>query len=287
MTEPAIGFVPYRLKLGMRFGSVPLSELVWPLGCPDRLLGGKVRNLSPQDHLILFPRTATHFTILRGTRAKISLVLGEPAVIHAKHHALLGVTHRRFHKILTFNEDLLRRLPNAVLFPYGTTWVPDWRDLPFEKSRMCSLIASSKRDSSGHKLRHKVADWVTDSGQNVEIMGGGYAPFEKKSDGLAPYRYSIVIENVRETNYFSEKLIDAILCNTVPIYWGCPNLDDFMVTDGIIRCDSEDDIRKAVLGMSDESFRESLPALCSLQNQVQKYCDIERRAAETIRDTLE
>jgi len=34
---------------------------------------------------------------------------------------------------------------------------------------------------------------------------------------LTPYRYSVVIENVREPGYFSEKLVDALLCGTVPI----------------------------------------------------------------------
>jgi glycosyl transferase family 10 (putative fucosyltransferase) len=286
MTGPAIGFVPHELKLGPRFGSVPLSELIWPLGCPERLIGRKVRNLSPTDHIILFPRTATHFTVLRGTRAQVSLVLGEPAVIHAKHHALLRVTYRRFYKILTFNSDLLRRLPNAILFPYGTTWVPEWRDLPMSKTGMCSLIASEKRDSTGHKMRHSIVDWVRATGQDVEIMGRGYTPFERKSDGLAPYRYSVVIENVQEKNYFSEKLIDSILCNTVPIYWGCPNLSEFIATDGLILCNTREDLQLAIENMSAADFESRLPNIQALQPQVQQYCDIQVRAAKVIRDSL-
>ena len=77
-------------------------------------------------------------------------------------------------------------------------------------------------------------------------MGGGYKAFKQKADGLAPYRYSVVIENVRERNYFTEKLIDALLCGTVPIYWGCPNIGDFFDTTGMMICESEADIQAAL-----------------------------------------
>ena len=65
-------------------------------------------------------------------------------------------------------------------------------------------------------------------------MGRGYAPFEAKEDGLAPYRASVVIENSREPSYISEKLIDAALCRTLPIYWGAPDVADWFDPAGLI-----------------------------------------------------
>ncbi len=212
--------------------------------------------------------------------------MGEPAVIHRKHINLLRLTHRRFCRILTFHQSLLDTLPNAVFVPLGTTWVPEWRDLDTSKSRMCSLIASAKRDSEGHKLRHAVADWARENGQPVDILGRGYIPFEAKSEGLAPYRYSIVIENVRERNYFSEKLIDSILCETVPIYWGCPNLRDFMPVDGVVECRSEAEIRTAVAAMSEIEYAARLPALRALQPVAESYCGFEMRAARALLASL-
>ena len=286
MTEPAIAVLPYGLRLGPRLAHLSLTELIWPLGCPARLEGGTVGDLTRSDHLLVFPRTDIHFRLRRGTRARISLIMGEPEVIHAKHMRLLRFSWRRFHRILTFNAGLLRAVPNAVLFPYGTTWVPEWRDLPLNKTAMCSLIASAKRDSEGHKLRHAMVDWAKGTGQDVAIMGRGYTPFEAKADGLAPYRYSIVIENVRETNYFSEKLLDAVLCNTVPIYWGCPNLAEFMNPEGIIQCTTEAELKAAVAAMSEADFQARLPHLRRLQAEVQPYVGIEKRAAEAIRASL-
>ena len=43
---------------------------------------------------------------------------------------------------------------------------------------------------------------------DAAILGRGYRPFERKSDGLAPYRFSIVIENFAEPAFFTEKLIE-------------------------------------------------------------------------------
>ncbi len=117
-------------------------------------------------------------------------------------------------------------------------------------------------------------------------MGRGYLPFDHKCDGLGPYRYSVVIENVQERNYFSEKLVDTILCNTVPIYWGCPNLDRFFDPAGIIQCDSEDEIRQAVQAASEADFLARLPQIQALQTQVADFGDIEGRAAKALRTCL-
>ena len=286
MSDPAIAVLPYGLALGPGLASLPVTGLIWPLGCPDRLNGGVVGDLRADDHLIVFPKTTTHFRMQRGTKAQISLILAEPSVIHAKHLALLRLTHRRFWRVLSFNETLLSRIPNGIFFPLGTTWVPEWRDLPLNKTAMCSLIASAKRDTAGHKLRHHIVDWVRDTAQDVEVMGRGYTPFDRKADGLAPYRYSVVVENVQERNYFSEKLVDAVLCNTVPIYWGCPNLDRFLDPSGIIQCQSEADVRRAIEGMSEADFATRLPQIQAIQPVLAGYCDVEKRAASAVRDSL-
>jgi hypothetical protein len=46
--------------------------------------------------------------------------------------------------------------------------------------------------------------------------------------------FSLAIENVREKNYFSEKIVDCFITKTIPIYWGCPNISDFFDINGII-----------------------------------------------------
>lgn len=49
-----------------------------------------------------------------------------------------------------------------------------------------------------------------------------------KSAAIKPYPFSFVFENCSQQNYFSEKLLDALLLWSFPLYWGCPNLSDFI-----------------------------------------------------------
>tara|TARA_B100000787_G_scaffold36434_1_gene25563 strand:+ start:11542 stop:12483 length:942 start_codon:yes stop_codon:yes gene_type:complete len=52
-------------------------------------------------------------------------------------------------------------------------------------------------------------------------------PNTTKWNGLENYSYSIAIENVCMKNYFSEKFTDCILAWTIPIYYGCPNINEY------------------------------------------------------------
>ncbi|MCX7304195.1 MAG: hypothetical protein NTV73_07635 [Hyphomicrobiales bacterium] len=60
-------------------------------------------------------------------------------------------------------------------------------------------------------------------------------PFEEKADGLAPYRYTIVLENNLHAGFWTEKLADAYLAGCFPIYAGGKiPLTDF---EPLARCD--------------------------------------------------
>ena len=63
MPDPAIAVLPYGSRLGTKQAGRPLSELNWPLGCPDRLLGKRICDLASRDHVIVYPKTAMHFQL--------------------------------------------------------------------------------------------------------------------------------------------------------------------------------------------------------------------------------
>lgn len=285
-TAAKIAILPYGRPLGFRPSRIGLDELIWPLGKPDGIAGKTLADLTARDHLIVPPWETMHIRPGFGTKAKLSLLFGEPRAVHGQHMKMLRLSHRRFFKVLTADAQLLATIPNAVFFPVGGAWVSDWRNTDKTKRAMCSLIASNKQKHEGHKLRHQVVEWVRSSGSDVDIMGRGYTPFAVKTDGLAPYRFSVVIENVRETNYFSEKLIDAILCETVPIYWGCPNIGDVFDTACMIQCESLADIQKAVSTMSENAYDIRRDALIRMAPVAESYADIQTRAALAIRNCI-
>jgi len=236
--DSRIAILPYGVKPGLTFSRMPLKRLIWPFGMPEGLANGVVGDLNVDDDIICFPSKQVCYLPRFGVRARISLMIVEPEALHRRYFRAARRLHKRFHKILTCNSALLRDIPNGAYLPYGTTWVPEWRTLKIVKTHNLSIIASAKRDLEGHMLRHMIVDWLREEDIDAGVMGRGYKSFENKSEGLAPYRYSIVIENVRESSYFTEKLIDAFLTDTVPIYWGAPNIAEFFDTKGMIICET-------------------------------------------------
>lgn len=280
-SDPFVAVLPYGFKPRGPLGSVPLKDVEWPLGAPLDL-NGTLADLTRQDHVVTYPRNWVYGWKPLGLRARLSLLIVEPAAIHKKHMRLARLFSRRFHRILTCNPTLLARLPNAQFFPLGDTWVENWQDVDCHKTQMASLIASAKRGLEGHQLRHSLADWVGRSGQDVKVMGGGYAPFAAKSEGLAPFRYSFIIENAAEPGYFTEKLIDALLCETVPVYWGAPDIERFFDPNGMLICRTFDDLKAAAANLSDADYRARRDAILANKSRAQTYIDVNKRAAKAV-----
>ncbi|WP_299641189.1 glycosyltransferase family 10 [Devosia sp.] len=282
--SPLIAVVPYGIKRRGRLAAIALDQLHWPLGSPELAPGSTIANLGPDDHLIVYLGSWLFFGSLAGVRARLSVVVGEPEAFHGRYMRLLRWLHRRFFRILTCNARLLQTTPNAVFFSCGNTWVPEWETLDCSKTRMLSIIASAKASLVGHKLRHETVHWLRHAGVDVEIMGGGYRWFEQKSEGLAAYRYSIVIENSRERGYFTEKLIDALLCETVPIYWGAPDIAEFFDVRGMIACQSLDEIKAAVAMLSAADYESRREAIANNRSRAANYAHYERNAAQCVLD---
>lgn len=106
------------------------------------------------------------------------------------------------------------------------------------KSKEISMIASNLTKTQGHRDRlafvHKLMNHFKDG---LDVYGRGHNFIEDKFDGIAPYKYSIAIENSSIQHYFTEKIIDCYLCNTMPIYFGCPNITDYFHPKSLIVID--------------------------------------------------
>lgn len=59
-------------------------------------------------------------------------------------------------------------------------------------------------------------------------------PYRKKVESLACYRFAACIENVMFPGYVTEKIIDALVAGTVPLYMGAPDVTDFMPESAFI-----------------------------------------------------
>ena len=261
---------------------MPLSELNIPLGTDRDVSGMRLGDLGPDDHVIFYPKSAFYWLPDWGLHAKASLVIAEPRAVHGWHMSLLKLFHRRFFRVLTRDRRLIASIPNAVFHNHTFSYLSNPIEVDTAKSSSCSLIASGKRDLPGHRLRHRVVDLIRSEGLDVDIMGRGYAPFETKEDGLARYRFSVVIENSREPAYISEKLVDAALCRTVPIYWGAPDVDDWFDPDGLIVCKTEAELLDAIRSLPNLRYDRFSTALERNRTHALELMNGDRTAAETL-----
>jgi hypothetical protein len=71
----------------------------------------------------------------------------------------------------------------------------------------------------------------------IDLFGKAVRFIDDKWDGLAPYKYSIAVENSRSTDYWTEKIADCMLAWSVPLYDGCLNLEEYFPPGSFIRID--------------------------------------------------
>lgn len=150
-----------------------------------------------------------------------------------------------FDRILSYDRSFVERQPafRGLLYRFGGTWLrPDeyWAGPGLEdKHHQVSIITSPKRDSIGQRLRHEVAEEFP----GIDRFGSDFRYVESKATALRPFAFSVVIENSQIDDYFSEKLIDCLLCGTIPIYWGSPAVAKTFDDAGLITFDSLDELR--------------------------------------------
>lgn len=169
----------------------------------------------------------------------------------------------RFDAIFTHDPTLLSSFPTqkTYLFEHGGTWIVSERIVtdPIEASRLLrskvegmgiSFVCGDKTATEGHRLRRAL--WMRQRsirGRRAFYISGAAGKSVPKVDDNAildarpeskhrlfgdTVAAHVCIENVRQDNYFSEKLIDCLLTRTVPIYWGCPNISNYFNTAGMI-----------------------------------------------------
>lgn len=171
-------------------------------------------------------------------------------------NSVVIANHQQYDLILTWEEEVLTECPNARFFPMGTTFlnrgaVRHPRGLgvfseavvPEDKEYSVSFLASwyCGPPAPGHwlrcalwTLRDRVAIPTRFFTSSLDFsMSPAPLPGGEK-DALFQSQFHICIERSSERNYFSEKVIDAFITKTIPIYWGCPNIGDFFDLDGII-----------------------------------------------------
>jgi len=146
-------------------------------------------------------------------------------------------------KIIDHPSLLLHHMPEDI--EYFTT-------SQFQKTKKISFVVRNGYFGTDlYNFRNNLARRLILDNIDVDIFGYGWQPHKNvkgevsnKKDALEHYMFSICIENSAENNYITEKFHDCILCNTVPIYLGCPNVNEIYNPNGFISLDKNNAIEQ-------------------------------------------
>lgn len=141
---------------------------------------------------------------------------------------------RRFPLVFTHQRGLLDQGGPFRPLPFGTNWIGVTDDVATReireehppKTRQVSFVGSLEHpDIGAYRFRREIAELALGRG-DVDCFGRGIRPIDGKREALGPYRFSIAMENAAADDYFSEKLVDCLLLETVPIYFGWPSVGE-------------------------------------------------------------
>ena len=239
------------------------------------------------DDVVLFTDKDIVSPIVDQVQAKYKLVyLSECRTIHPFVYRWMPQFEDKFDYIFTHDSYLLARSPKYVLNVLGTSWLTDAEAKIYEKSKMFSHIASKQNWSPGHKLRHMITKVIQDKKLNVDLWGSAIKPFDKKTEPLADYFFSITVMNAKHDNYFTETLIDNFRAGTIPIFWGCENIGRFFNEKGIMKFNSGPELLELINNLTPQDYYDRLEYIKENFEIAKKYKSVDDVLGKNIIETL-
>jgi hypothetical protein len=155
--------------------------------------------------------------------------------------------HKKFKKILTWDDDLV---DNKTYFKYYLP-VPEnfyvFNNKEFEKRNFLVNISNNKLSNHAFELyseRFKsILFFDKEIPNQFDLYGQGWdnlldnslrlksykGTIDDKFQILSNYKFAICYENNNSHNgYITEKIFDCLNAGTVPIYWGAPNIENYV-----------------------------------------------------------
>lgn len=210
---------------------------------------GKWDNLVGVDN----PNIADFFIVLEGSN--LNLPLDRTIYIKREPDFIQPFNANHYKHVINFETQ-----NGGVTYWLGKTY-DELSELNYpEKKKGISCIVSAK-----HLHRVNFIKKLFSTNVDIDLYGRGhdkkiYGESYKgelnyngncKYRGLIDYRYSIVMENSIQKNYWTEKIADSFLSWSIPLYWGCPNLTDYFPEKSFIPIDiKSDDYLKDVIKLT-------------------------------------
>jgi hypothetical protein len=123
------------------------------------------------------------------------------------------------------DSDFYKNNPRHKRWPIWASWNPEQltqtKDINAfkEKKKFCCMVVSNGRAKERIEFFNRLSKYkkVDSGGRFINNIG---AAVDNKMDIISEYKFVISFENSSFPGYTTEKLIEPMLVNSIPIYWG-------------------------------------------------------------------
>ncbi len=151
-----------------------------------------------------------------------------------------------------------------------------------------SVICSNKTNTENHELRIEFLKVLKNHfGKKLEWYGAGFKDIESKSKIIINSKYHLVLENDSKNNLISEKLFDAFLGESFPIYFGAPNVSEYFHQDSFKSIDInniEESIKTIEEILESNIYIENIKQIRDSKRKVLNEYNFINRIAEIVLD---
>lgn len=232
------------------------------------------------------------FNYVENTNYKVLWVKEVEEISNFKSKAI-ELSHK-FDLILTYDDEILNKCNNSLMFEFGTSWVFDY-DYKTQKKFSISHLTGNKSITYGHRLRKEVydnqnmiknpIDFYISSFNTIQNTFDSKIIYDKKNE-LFDSQFHICIENSNQKNLFTEKLIDCLYTKTIPIFYGCDNIGDFFDTKGFYIVNDLNDIIDVCNSLNENSYNDRIEYINKNFELCLHYIDLLERLQTVIQKKL-
>jgi hypothetical protein len=218
---------------------------------------------------------------------KVLVYCGEPDAVINISKEVIG-RQDEFDLILTWKEDVLTNCKNSQKFLFGGPKTIKDSNLNIDKQNQISYLTSSKNLTKGHLLRQSIWNFLTshDFDGNYHFLIHKSPAYIDKELIFNNAKFSIIVENSVEKNYFSEKLIDCLSTKTIPIYNGCPNIEDYFDQTSFLIFNSLDELVQIIENLKEDHYECCLESIQKNYELSKQYWDYYGRIKNTIEQKI-
>ncbi|CAK7051948.1 MAG: hypothetical protein DELT_01082 [Desulfovibrio sp.] len=160
------------------------------------------------------------------------------------------------------------------------------------KKKLLSVICSTKTYTQAQRARIAFVERLMQHfGSALDVFGRGRNSIDDKADAIADYKYHIVLENNRIANFWTEKLSDAWIGYSLPLYAGAPNLANVVPdTSGVVTLPIDN--HDACIGMIEDllakdPYNVRFPAIARCREWCLESTNVFARVAHVIQGASE